>query len=154
MDYMENFEVETLADLAALANLLKPEEVGLDFFVDGPDFGGDAPANTKDVMAFNDTHLLVNRYEHGFEIVPRFTYEVRGAKDTGFGGDYSCYEDFIELQAINRDDAVAECELLQNKHDAEHLTHKGANDSFDNAPCYVSNLYEIDHMGEVQQVEI
>lgn len=70
-------------------------------------------------------------------------YEVRNTFDTGFDGCYDCYEDTLYLSAGCVSEAIAEVEVLQEKHDAAHIAKYGKDASYSYAPRYRDNLWEI-----------
>ena len=81
-------------------------------------------------------------------------YEIRNAKETGFGGNYDCYVNNYDLNAKDVEAAITECNLLQDKHDAAHIALFGEDESYFNAPHYVACLWEIDEKGNERQIEV
>ena len=83
-----------------------------------------------------------------------------------YGGNYSMYSNFIELESDNLEDVIKEVDRIQNKHDNEYIEEFGEyarnSQEFNNAPCYIANLYEVlilvDEDGEeyetIQRVEV
>lgn len=70
-------------------------------------------------------------------------YEVRNAFNTSFGGSYDCYVDTIHLNAECVSEAITEVNALQEKHDTAHIAKYGKDYSYNNAPAYRENLWEI-----------
>lgn len=81
-------------------------------------------------------------------------YEIRNAKENGFGGNYDCYVHNYYLNAKDAEAAITECNLLQDKHDAAHIAEFGEDESYLNAPRYVACLWEIDAEGNERQIEV
>lgn len=84
-------------------------------------------------------------------------YEIRNSYEAAFAsgcGNVECYFDNYELLALDEESAITECNLLQDKHDAEHRELFGEDNDYHHAPNYIASLYEIDHQGNARKIEV